>query len=336
MAVKGYHLVPYVNHWGHTPDKGWTAFHEGPRFASGFAAMHHTYAFVTETHMLKPFDKRVYGTYELMKTIIQVAAANASDIQQSRRADLQADALATHLPVEWVCDTGKQTKIMYMGYEAGYKPSEVSGKPRLYYDRSKPYTKEVLLYNDYKAKQTVTVPQAYMLSGAWAKVISRLRDNNVEMMRVDKDTTIYAGVYYIESYETTPRPYEGHYLHTKVITRKEKRYIKLYKGDYIIPTNQPAKRFLTEVLEPTAPDAYFAWGFFDAILQQKEGYSDYVFEDEAAKILSKDAALRKKLEGRKASDVKFAADGEAQLDFVYKHSPYYEPVHMRYPVFRLE
>lgn len=336
MAVKGYHLVPYVNHWGHTPDKGWTAFHEGPRFASGFAAMHHTYAFVTETHMLKPFDKRVYGTYELMKTIIQVAAANASDIQQSRRADLQADALATHLPVEWVCDTGKQTKIMYMGYEAGYKPSEVSEKPRLYYDRSKPYTKEVLLYNDYKAKQTVTVPQAYMLSGAWAKVISRLRDNNVEMMRVDKDTNIYAGVYYIESYETTPRPYEGHYLHTKVITRKEKRYIKLYKGDYIIPTNQPAKRFLTEVLEPTAPDAYFAWGFFDAILQQKEGYSDYVFEDEAAKILSKDAALRKKLEEKKASDVKFAADGEAQLDFVYKHSPYYEPVHMRYPVFRLE
>jgi hypothetical protein len=336
MAAKGYDLVPYVNHWGHTPDNGWTAFHEGPRFASGFAAMHHTYAFVTETHMLKPFDKRVYGTYELMKSFIQVASTNAADIKQARQADIWTCATATQLPVEWASDTAMKTKIVYKGYEAGYKPSDVSGQQRLYYDRNKPYTKEVVLYDTYKDKQVVTLPQAYLLSGAWHKVISRLSDNKVQMIQVEKDTIIYAGVYYIESYETTPRPYEGHYLHSKIKTRKEKRYIKLYKGDYIIPMQQHAKRFITEVLEPTAPDSYFAWGFFDAILQQKEGYSDYVFEDEAARILRTNEALRKKLEEKKASDAKFAADGDAQLDFVYKHSPYYEPVHMRYPVFRLE
>ncbi|OSZ82938.1 hypothetical protein CAP35_00580 [Chitinophagaceae bacterium IBVUCB1] len=336
MSAKGYDLVPYVNHWGHTPDNGWTAFHEGPRFASGFAAMHHTYAFVTETHMLKPFDKRVYGTYELMKSFISVASAHGADIKQARQADIQACAIATQLPVEWASDTAKKTKMVYKGYEAGYKPSDVSGQQRLYYDRNKPYTKEVVLYDTYKDKQVVTLPQAYLLSGAWHKVISRLQDNKVQMIHVDKDTIIYVGVYYIESYETTQRPYEGHYLHSKIKTRKEKRYIKLYKGDYIIPMQQPAKRFITEVLEPIAPDSYFAWGFFDAILQQKEGYSDYVFEDEAARILQTNEALRKKLEEKKASDAKFAADGDAQLDFVYKHSPYYEPVHMRYPVFRLE
>ena len=100
--------------------------------------------------------------------------------------------------------------------------------------------------------------------------------------------------------------------------------------------NQPANRYVVETLEPTAPDAFFAWNFFDGILQQKEGYSAYVFEDVAAKLLKKDPALKKELEEKKKSDPDFAKDGAAQLDFVYHHSPYFEPEYLRYPVYRLE
>jgi hypothetical protein len=31
----------------------------------------------------------------------------------------------------------------FKGYEGKYKPSEISGKPRLYYDRNKPFTKKL-------------------------------------------------------------------------------------------------------------------------------------------------------------------------------------------------
>jgi hypothetical protein len=70
-------------------------------------------------------------------------------------------------------------------------------------------------------------------------------------------------------------------------------------------------------------------------LQQKEGYSDYVFEDLAAELLEKDPALKEKLENRKKSDSAFATTPQAQIDFVYRHSPYHEPTHRRYPVFRM-
>jgi hypothetical protein len=56
----------------------------------------------------------------------------------------------------------------------------------------------------------------------------------------------------------------------------------------------------------------------------------------AAKYLEQHAALRQKLEEKKKGDPNFAASAEAQLDFVYKNSPYYEPGHMRYPVYRLK
>ncbi|MGF2413851.1 MAG: hypothetical protein ACQUYJ_16085, partial [Ferruginibacter sp.] len=72
-----------------------------------------------------------------------------------------------------------------------------------------------------------------------------------------------------------------------------------------------------------------------AILQQKEGYSDYRWEDLAAAILNSNPDLKNKLEEKKKVDEKFAANSSAQLDFIYKNSPYYEPGHNRYPVYRL-
>lgn len=336
MQKKGYDLVPYVNHWGHTLDRGWIAFHEGPRFASGFAALFHTYSFVSETHMLKPFRQRVEATYALMNSFISLASTNANGILETREAQKEAYHKQMNLPVAWTSDTSKYTTITFKGYESGYKPSAVSGKTRLYYDRDKPYTKQIKFYNHYTAKQSISIPKAYILPRGWGRVAERLKINGVKMKEIAADTLMALSVHTIESYETSPRPYEGHYVHSNVKTRLGKRFVKVYKGDYVITANQPAKRYLAEVLEPTAPDAFFAWGFFDAILQQKEGYSDYVFEDEAAKILENDVVLQKKLRKQQGEDRKFADDGEAQLDFIYKNSQYYEPVHMRYPVYRLE
>jgi hypothetical protein len=99
--------------------------------------------------------------------------------------------------------------------------------------------------------------------------------------------------------------------------------------------NQSANRFLIETLEPTGEDSYFAWNFFDAILSQKEGYSAYAFEDIAADYLNKNSSARMQLDQRKATDTAFAASGRAQLNFVYQNSPWFEPVYLRYPVYRV-
>lgn len=90
-----------------------------------------------------------------------------------------------------------------------------------------------------------------------------------------------------------------------------------------------------ETLEPQAPDSYFAWNFFDPILMQKEYFSDYVFEDLAAQFLKENPAVRAELEAKKKDDPEFANNGAAQLDWVYRHSPWYEPTHKRYPVARV-
>ena len=62
----------------------------------------------------------------------------------------------------------------------------------------------------------------------------------------------------------------GNYLHYDIEVESRTMKLQFYKGDYIIPADQAASRYLIETLEPHAPDSYFAWNFFDGILMQKE------------------------------------------------------------------
>ena len=107
------------------------------------------------------------------------------------------------------------------------------------------------------------------------------------------------------------------------------------KGDYVIYTNQKSNRYIIETLEPQAPDAYFAWNFFDGILMQKEYFSSYVFEDLAAEYLKQNPELQEQLEKKKKEDEKFASSARAQLNFIYQNSPWHEKTHRVYPVGRL-
>lgn len=336
MKAKGYDLVPYVNDFDNTPVNGWREFMEPPRFASGYAALFQTIAYVPETHMLKPFDQRVRATYFLMECMVKEAGKNAADIKAVRAADRTELATKKIFPLDWKIDTTRKDKITFKGYAALHKPSEVSGLPRLYYDRSKPFTKQVPFYDHYVPSKSVTAPRAYIIPRAWKPVISRLTRNGVEMVKLQADTSITVTVYHIDNYETTPKPYEKHYLHKNVKVTPSTVTLKFSKGDYLIKANQPAKRYIIETLEPEAPDGFFAWNFFDGILQQKEYFSDYVFEDQAADMLKKDANLKQLLDEKKQQDTAFAKNGAAQLDFIYRHSPYMEPGYMRYPVYRIE
>jgi hypothetical protein len=127
---------------------------------------------------------------------------------------------------------------------------------------------------------------------AWSGVVERLKMNNVEMKRLTKDTSFSCEVKYIVSYESVKNPYEGHYLHYNTKVRSETQALNFYKGDYIIFTNQACNRYIVETLEPEGDDSFFAWNFFDAILQQKEWFSDYVFEEKAEEILKENPVLK--------------------------------------------
>ncbi len=335
MKEKGLDLVPYVNSFGDTPENGWPEYWDSPRYASGYAALWHTFSFVPETHMLKPYDQRVKATYALMQSFIEFTAANSAEIKKLRDQTKLNVRTQTEFPLSWTLDRSQFKEVLYKGFESGRKPSDISGLPRLYYDRTKPFEKQIKIFNHYTVKNSVKKPVAYIIPQGWWKVIDLLKLNKVEMRQLKKDTVVNVEAYKIDEYKTLPRQYEMHHLNTDVKVSASRQQIQFRKGDWYIPLNQVANRFVVETLEPHAEDSYFAWNYFDTILGQKEGYSAYAFEDIAAEYLKTNPALRTKLEEKRNSDTAFAKDGRAQLNFVYQQSQWYEPVHMRYPVYRV-
>lgn len=335
MSEKGWDICPYVNFETADPDKGMEMFYDPPRYSSGYAALFQTIGFMPETHMLKPFKDRVMATYALENTFIEKVASNASELITMRNKVRATNINTKSWALNWSVDSTQNSYITFKGYEVAYKTSEATGLQRMYYDHNKPFTRQVKYFNSFKPGGFINVPRAYIIPQGWHSVTDLLKLNQVSMKQFINDTVLEVEAYHIEDYKSFPRPYEKHHKNTAVKVFPMKQNIRFLKGDYIIWINQPMIRYIIEMLEPTGDDSFFAWNFFDAVLQQKEGYSDYRWEDLAAQVLKNNPPLKLKLDKMKLDDPKFAANASAQLDYIYKHSPYYEPAHNRYPVYRL-
>ncbi|MDR6405062.1 MULTISPECIES: hypothetical protein [Chryseobacterium] len=332
----GYESTPYVNIHGDVPEVGFATFEDSPRYSTGYTSLFNSLGTVPETHMLKPYDKRVDATYKYMLVNLQNLDKDYKKIKQLRIENLKQYQAGKQYGIRWKIDSTKYSTMDFKGYEGKYKSSEISGKPRLYYDRNKPFTKKIKLFTTAVPTSYLTIPKYYVIPQSQYRVIEEFKRNRIQMKPLQKDSTIAVESYKINDFKTVKNPYEGHYLHYETKVDKSDKNITFSEGDYIVLTNQEGVKYVIETLEPEALDSFFNWNFFDGILSQKEYYSAYIFEDTAAELLRKDKTLKQKFEAKKSSDKKFADDGEAQLDWIYRNSPYFEEKTFRqYPIYRI-
>jgi hypothetical protein len=336
MRLKNNEMCPYVETLKTTPDSGLVGFLETPRFATGYTALFNIIGFVTEAHMLKPYHLQVKATYDLLISMINTTNIQYKEIiEAKKKADEEVSRQIELFPLNWQLDTSKFDLIEFKGYEAAYKKSNVTGLDRLYYNRSKPFTKQIRYYNTYAPFDVINKPKAYLIPQAWTEVIELLQLNKVDMQPISNDTNIAVNCYYFDDYKTVAKPYEGHYLHHSVKLKNQTADVKFYKGDYIVWCNQKANRFILETLEPKATDSYFNWNYFDSALQQKEWFSDYVYEETAEQLLSENPLLKKEFEDY-IKEQKINNNHWEQLAWIFKHAPQYEKTAFRYPIFRLD
>ncbi|WP_338358368.1 M14 family metallopeptidase [Yeosuana marina] len=335
LVEKNWDITPYVNVFNRVPETGFSQFMDSPRYSTGYTTLWNTLGMMVETHMLKPYKQRVEGTYELMKSMIEITEEDSKTISSLRDKSNKNYKQGSQYPLSWVVDSTKTSTLNFKGYDGETITSDITGFPRLKYNRNKPFTKPITYYNYFKPNIEVTIPKGYIIPQIWHNIIDLLKLNNIEMKAFEKDTTLSVETYKITSYETVEDPFEGHYMHYNTNVESKTKLTTLAKGDYFVSTNQAGLRYLLETLEPQATDSFFNWNFFDTILQQKEGFSPYVWEDLALKLLNKNPDLKETFERKKKTDMDFKNNWYAQLDWLHKHSDQYEKAHLQYPVYRL-
>jgi hypothetical protein len=337
MDKRGWPTCPYVNPVKDIPDDGIADFLETPRFSTGYAALHHTIGFMPETHMLKPFADRYHSMRALVETALDFTVANGDKIMQLRRAAKEAGRSRREWPIHWTMDESNPSSFRFKGYEAKYKPSVLGGYQRLWYDRSAPFEKDIAWFNHFKADVVVWAPRAYVVPQQWREAIERLQWNGVRMERVETDREQELACYHVKSVTSRPNAYEGHMFHDDVQLERRCAKVVLRAGDYIVPLDQDNARYAVEMLEPLGHDSFFRWGLFNSVLEKKEAYSDYVFEDEAEKLLRDEPELAAKFAEWKAANPALLKDQGAVLDFIFANcARYREPEWRRYPVFMID
>jgi len=310
-----------------------------PRFSNGYGALRNRPVVLVETHMLKSFGVRVRATYDLLTELLvavnakpealrnAVATADAGTTADGRSYDpARRETLRLEL-------TDSSRKITFRGTAFTIAQSDVSGSSWISYG-STPQDVEIPLFDDVRPTVTVAPPLAYAVPPEWKTVIERLALHGLRTRVLSRPVTAEFETYRLTKPVWQAPSYEGrHPLRYSVEPVTEKR--TLPAGSVIVPLDQPNARIAIHLLEPGAPDALAAWGFFDPIFEQKEYAEGYVLEKLARKMLAADPALKAEFEKRLETDAAFRENSRARLWFFYERSPYRDPTLGAYPVVRI-
>jgi hypothetical protein len=336
MDQRGWPTCPYVNPVKVTPDDGIEDFLEVPRFSTGFAALHHTIGFMPETHMLKPYADRYDSMRTLVEVVLDFTITHAVEIQTLRSHARAAAVQKTQWPVTWKADRSTPSSFRFKGYQAVYSPSKIGNYMRLAYDRNQPWEKDIAYYDNFVEDIIVQAPKAYLIPQAWREVIARLEWNGLILQKLDSHQELQVKTYQIQTVTSRQNAYEGHMFHDDMKLVPQIETIQARAGDYVLYLNQPNARYAVETLEPQAHDSFFRWGFFNSVLEKKEAFSDYVFEDSAYDMLQTEPELAKKFAEWKAHNPELLNNQDAVLDFIFAHGKrFHEPEWRRYPIYSI-
>jgi hypothetical protein len=269
----------------------------------------------------------------LVETALDFTVANGARIQALRRGARDETKSRREHAVHWAIDEANPSSLRFRGYEAKYSPSLLGDYTRLSYDRSAPWERDIAYYDSFPADVMVSTPRAYVVPQAWREVIERLQWNGVKMERIASERVEQVQYYHIASVVSRANAYEGHMFHDDVQLEKRTAQVKLSAGDYLVPLDQDNARYAIETLEPQGHDSFFRWGFFNSVLEKKEAYSDYVFEDHALELLAAEPELKAKFDAWKGANAALLSNQNAVLDFIFANCQRYaEPEWRRYPV----
>jgi hypothetical protein len=316
--------------------KGLTAGTAPPRFSTTYAAVQNRPAMLIETHMLKPYRTRVDATYHFLKAMIECVNADPNAlrtaVRAADRATIAGPSHAGSLSLTFGLSEKSVTR-KFLGFNSRFEPSAISGSQRRIYT-GEPVEVTVPFFDDVTVTDSVRIPLAYMIPQEWRFVGEVLKLHGITVQRLSHEETIDVESYKFSSVKFRERPYEGRQMvsyKSELITERR----SYPRGTLIVRTNQRAAKVAVHLLEPRGPDSFVAWGFFNAIFEQKEYAESYVMEEVGAKLLAEDSALKRAFEEKVKSDTTFSKNPEERLNWLYLRSKWADPWLNKYPIGRV-
>lgn len=336
LLKSGYPAFPYVNFrkW-HDPKSGLISSVAPPMLSQGYTAYRNRPGMLIETHMLKTYDKRVEGTYECIKTTMEILAKQGKQLQeleqQADRYVISEKFLRNPFPLQFETSMKDSVITDFLGVKYTSVKSNISGGEWIQYSKV-PETFRIPYFSKALPVVSVNLPYAYIIPAEWEQIIETLKLHGAVVRLTSRDTVIRIQTYKFRNPKWQQNPYEGHHVMTNIEYDEITESRLIPKGSAVVLTNQQCGRIIPHFLEPKGSGSMLYWGYFDAVFEQKEYAENYVLEQMAIKMLNVDPALGKELEAKKSADTAFARSPQQILNWFYSRSPYIDNRKGIYPV----
>ncbi len=319
-----------------------------PRYSDAYGNARHLASILVENHSLKPFKQRVLGTYVLLESTLKLLAIEGKNL--SKLTELDKEKRDAQLPLKWKIPQFKSTdstvaisqgstvppdSMNLLGIESRISKSTITNSDYVEW-LGKPVTHKIANYKGTEPLDFVSRPKGYWVPVSCYEIIDRLKLHGIRMEILKQSKEITVEMYRIQEYQFRNdsgelQPFEGHVQVTGT-TKTEIHKQVFAAGSVYISTDQPLGDLAILLLEPTAPDSYFSWGFFDQIFQRTEYIEAYVMEPTMKKMLEDSKDLQKEFEEKKAQDSVFAKNPDAIYSWFYSKTKYYDSRYLLYPV----
>lgn len=338
----GHLASPYLEFRdGRDITKGIENFGSGPRFSTGYAAIRNRAGLLIETHMLKSYEVRVRGTYDVVRSVLDhVNKDPAALLRASKEADTWASSLssqpgATH-PVTFKEDPTPRPFTL-KGYVFTQTKSDISGDTWVQYDPTKKKSYDIQSWNDLLPDVSAPLPAAWAIPAQWTDVIERLDAHGIPYTRTASAAHVQAERDELTQPKWADKPFEGHHLLKDVAIAPTKEEIELPAGTVIVRSDNADAVLALNLLDARAPDSVLRWGYLDAIFEPKEYGEPRVVEALARKMIAANPSLKTEFDAKVKADPAFAASPRARLSFFFERSPWYSAQQVgAYPVLRLD
>ena len=305
---------------------GWTA---SPRYSNGYGDVRHLPTVLVENHSLKPYRQRVLGTYILLQRSLKLLNEQGKALILARQADMQARPKRMTLSFK----AAEQADVIdFKGISYELRQSAISGdsyvawtgKPQLY--------PQLPVYWDKVADKEVAIPQAYWIPPEQQTVIQRLKLHGIEMSVLHKPQKISLRQLSVSDYRFADKPFESRLMLTDASFNAAVQSRSLSAGWVRVSTDQPLGRLAVALLEPTAPDSFFSWGFFPGMFERTEYFEPYAIEPLIARMLAQQPALQQQFEQALAKDEQLRNNPRERYNWFYRQMPFYDQQYLKYPV----
>jgi murein tripeptide amidase MpaA len=326
VEKEGNLLTHYVQFAGREVTGGVATFIATPRYATGYTPLRNRAGLLIETHVYKPYRSRVRGTYDVLRyTIEEVGRSKQSLFVANITADtVTVERGKTYDPQRQyplaLAITEKSTPFEFKGLEYKVEDSPISGGKRIVYG-TEPLNITIPRFDDARVERSAAPPLYYIVPPQYTDVIKVIEAHGISFERLKNPMTLDVESYQLSEPKWSPASFENRVtLTVKQTPVNEKRTYAA--GSILIPMAQEAANVAIHLLEPSGPDSFVYWGFFNSIFETKEYGEAYIVEKLANEMLANDPELKEEFD-RRLLDPAFNRSPQARLRFFYERSAFY-------------